>query len=281
MSETIEEIVLHHSQRGMTLLRQYMEPGYLERAAKRILSMPRGKVLLTTGFYVAGAAETDGPPGTLCAAKALQQLGFTPVIVTDEICRDLFEPEGIEVAYVPVDADSAVFQKIFDETSPVFLLSIERCGRNLNNDYANMRGVSIAKDTAQVDLLFEIAEKAGVYTIGVGDGGNEIGMGNVQDIITEHLGLVPCTTKVDELLIATTSNWGAFGLVAVLDALSEQALLPDYDELEDYLKKIVEKGCVDGIAKVPQNTVDGFAPEVERELFTLMHEAIAAQKAAV
>lgn len=271
---SIESIVLRHSGRGMDILQHYLGSEYCRHAAERLLSLRRGRVLLTTGFYVAGHAETDGPPGTMSVALALQALGFSPVIVTDDICRDLFEPEGLDVVYVPTDAGEEFFSGLLAGISPVCLISIERCGRNLQNDYANMRGVSISGETARIDTVFDLARAQGILTIGIGDGGNEIGMGNLQDVISEKLSLVPCTVPVDELIIATTSNWGAYALVAYLDFLQEKPLLLSYERIAAYLEQIVARGCVDGVTKNTVPTVDGFPQEISREILTLLHEAV-------
>ena len=106
--KTIEDIILMDSHRGMDELRPYLPEFYCEEAAKAILSWRRGPVLLATGFYVAGHAETDGPTGTVVLAKALQKLGFEPHILTDEACSHYFEPEGLDVIYVDI-ADGEPF----------------------------------------------------------------------------------------------------------------------------------------------------------------------------
>ncbi len=224
-------------------------------------------------FFVAGHAETDGPPGTLSVALALVQLGFHPVIVTDHICEGLFEPEGITVLYAEINADTAWYRQLLEQLHPVCLISIERCGKNINNDYANMRGISISAQTAHIDTLFELASQKHILTIGIGDGGNEIGMGNVKDAIAQKLSLTPCAVTVDELIIATTSNWGAYALVACLDQLQEQKVLPSYEEIAAYIRRIVSLGCVDGVTKKPVPSVDGFPQEVEKEILTLLGEA--------
>ena len=61
----------------------YLDEHYCLRAAGRLLSLPKGCILLTTGFYVAGHAETDGPPETVALAYTLQKAGFTPVKKAD------------------------------------------------------------------------------------------------------------------------------------------------------------------------------------------------------
>lgn len=263
---SIEDIVLRYSSRGMTTLRQYMETDYCQRAAERLLTLEHGNILLTTGFYVAGRPETDGPPGTVILARALALLGFHPTIVTDPLCRGLFEAAQFPVEYVETDEDARVYHRLLERYRPVCLISIERCGRNPDEDYANMKGVSIAGQTAPIDIMFDMAARQGILTIGIGDGGNEIGMGNLKDIIEEKLNLTPCVVKVDELIIATTSNWGAYALAACLAVRERQPVLMSYRELSHYLEFIVRQGCIDGITKKPEPSVDGFPPDVEREI---------------
>lgn len=268
---SIEDIVLRYSGRGMTVLQQHLRSGYCKGAAKKILALERGNVLLTTGFCVSGKAETDGPPGTLILAHALKKLGFHPTIVTDRICLGLFESESFPVEYVEVDDDARIYQRLLERYRPVCLISVERCGRNLEEDYANMRGISISRQTAQIDIMFDLALRSGILTIGIGDGGNEIGMGNLRDVIEEKLSLTPCTVKVNELIVATTSNWGAYALAASLAVQKHQHLLLSYRELSGYLERIVALGCIDGVTKKQEPSVDGFPPDIEREILGTLH----------
>ena len=264
--ETIEDVVLRHSKRGMTVLRGYMDSDFCKRAAQQILNLERGTILLTTGFYVAGYAETDGPLGTVVLARALKSQGFHPVIVTDQFCRGFFEPAGLDVCYMDVDAYEDEYEKVLDDYQPVGLISIERCGRNTEDDYANMRGVSIREHTAQMDWLFIKARQRGIPTFGVGDGGNEIGMGNLKDVISGKLELVPCKVKVDTLVIATVSNWGAYAVAAYIQKMTGVRVLPKFSELKEYLTRIVDMGSVDGVTKEHTLSVDGFSLDVEREI---------------
>lgn len=274
--ETIEDIILRHGQRGMDVLRPYCDTDFCEAAARCIYDAPRGNVLLTTGFYIAGCGtgETDGPPGTVFLAKALQALGFTPVIVTDDHCEAFFACEHLPTVCPAVNDGEAFYEALLEEYKPTLLISIERCGENAKGDYANMRGVSIADRTAKVDRLFELGAKRGIPTIGVGDGGNEIGMGNVADVIAKQLSLVPCVTTVEHLVIATVSNWGAYGLCAYLARFSGLDLLPGYDTVMAYLERIVALGCVDGVNKVCAATVDGYPTTVKREILDALLEAV-------
>ena len=72
----IESIILQNSARGMDVLKDHLSETFCSDAAKAILGWDRGTVLVTTGFYVAGHAETDGPPGTLFVCRALEKCGF-------------------------------------------------------------------------------------------------------------------------------------------------------------------------------------------------------------
>ncbi len=257
----------------MDILRGYKTDRYAEKTAQTILSWKHGTVFLTTGFFVAGFAETDGPVGTLFLAKALRKLGYEPVILTDEFCKGFFELEGIQVLYMPFDADLDWCMKQLGTYTPVGLISIERCGENAAREYANMRGVSITDKTAAADLFFRIALGI-VPTIGVGDGGNEIGMGNVAGIIEEKLSLKPCVVTVDQLVIATVSNWGAYAIIAYLERLSGVKVFMDFDEARAYIKKTVKMGSVDGVLKKQIVSVDGFGMEIEKEIIDSLGAAI-------
>ena len=272
---TPEEVTLRYSKRGMTLLKEYLQKDYCKRAAEKLLQAPKGNVLITTGFYVAGYAETDGPIGTLAVAKALEGLGYHGIVITDKYCEGFFELKNISVEYVAIDADQSVYEKILEKYRPVYMISIERCGHNLENEYANMRGDSITGQTACIDTLFELAVEKKIPTIGVGDGGNEIGMGNVRQVILEKLELNPCVVTVDDLIIATTSNWGAYALAAYMAKLSGKPVFITYEEIEKYMAQIVALGCVDGVTKQKKMGTDGFSMEIEKEIITSLKEAIA------
>lgn len=53
--------------------------------------------------------------------------------------------------------------------------------------------------------------------ISIGDGGNEVGMGSVKNLIEKHISngaIIAANTYCDYLIIADTSNFGAHALVA-------------------------------------------------------------------
>jgi NaMN:DMB phosphoribosyltransferase len=74
-------------------------------------------------------------------------------------------------------------------------------------------------------------ERSPVPTIGVGDGGNEIGMGKLAvETIAANIplgGEIACRTATTDLLVVGVSNWGGYALAAGLLALAGRFDLVD------------------------------------------------------
>ncbi len=68
-------------------------------------------------------------------------------------------------------------------------------------------------------------------------------------MISGKLELVPCKVKVDTLVIATVSNWGAYAVAAYIQKMTGVRVLPKFSELKEYLARIVDMGSVDGVTK--------------------------------
>lgn len=255
---SVDEIVLQHSERGMDILARLHKKEHIKEAVSAFKELKKGTVFLYTGFWVAGFAETDGPVGTYFLARALNALGYRAVIVTDEYCRDFFKE--IETLYLPIN-EEINYKDILEKYNPIAHISIERCGKNINGKYENARSQDISPYTAKIDELFTIGRKK-APTFAIGDGGNEVGMGNYKEDIKKHLSLVPCKVECDYLMLATVSNWGAYGFIAYLD----KKLIPSFKEVDEYLSYIVSLGSVDGIKKECVKSVDGKEWSLEKEI---------------
>jgi hypothetical protein len=101
-------------------------------------------------------------------------------------------------------------------------IAVERCGRCADGTVRDMRGGDISRYTADLDTPFS----AGPWdTIAIGDGGNEIGMGNIpRHIIAEYIdngATIACVTPARHLISAGVSNWGAYALIAALALLRD------------------------------------------------------------
>lgn len=266
--DSIDEIILQRSSRGMEIVARDLPKDRCHVAARALLGCPRGVVGIATGFYVAGAAETDGPPGAHFLALGLRKLGFEPVILTDRLGSGLFAPGGLPVVEVAIQSQAHAaqsYREFADTHAPVALVSIERCGRAADGEYKNMRGVKISAHTAPIDVWFELA-RPDATTIAIGDGGNEIGMGNLAPIIRKRLGIDPCIVPVDHLVVATVSNWGAYGILAAMEHITGQPLLPTAAAIRSYLDHLVRVGCVDGMSGEPKTFIDGHHVDVEIEV---------------
>jgi hypothetical protein len=275
---TIEDVILRHDRRGVSALRSHL-PADFCRQAGLLLAERAGVVLITTGFYIlrTGTPETDGPPGAVVLGRALQRLDRRVVYVTDRVSeglmRELTGPD--DVVTFPVADEAASRQharRLLEAHGPSLLISIERCGRTKDGRYLNMRGLDVSGQTAQIDFLFDPA----IPSVGIGDGGNEIGMGNVADAVAASGKLVadPCVTRVSRLVIASVSNWGGYGLVAALSAITGLDLLPSVEEERRLVERTAVLGAVDGTTGESDGKVDGFGPEVTAGILDDLHALV-------
>ena len=136
-----------------------------------------------------------------------------------------------------------------------------------------MKGRDITEYNARVDHLFTDHPR----TVGIGDGGNEIGMGNVASEITTVPSLVehPCVTTTTRLLISSVSNWGGYGLVTALSVRQGKNLLPSVEEEKEIVKRMVDMGAVDGITTKAEYRVDGFTLEENSQALMRLHQFLA------
>ncbi len=258
----IEDIVLQDDIRGMTALKPHMPQNYVARCADLLLDHP-GKIFIITGFYImaAEATETDGPPGAVTLGNALAKLGNEVVYVTDElsseVVRSIADHEVIEFPITNHFESANFANELVQEHSPSALIAIERAGLVGDGTYRNFRGVDFTPYNAKIDHLFDQHP----YSVGIGDGGNEIGMGNLQNVIPtiehEFLPKNPCVTTTTELIIASCSNWGGYGLVAALSIKHGINLLPSVEEAKQMVRNIVAVGAVEGMSGESKEFVDG------------------------
>lgn len=214
------------------------------------------------------AAETDGPVGTAVLARALALLGGAPVVLTDAWCGPVVDAclasAGCGPAVVlPRTATEDDVRATVSALDLAALVAVERLGPNRHGRVMTMRAVDITASTAPLHAAFDLP---GLVTGAVGDGGNEIGMGNVPlDVVAAavpHGSEIACRTPVGALVVAGTSNWGCYGLVAALAravpdrAAALRALLdPALDRA--LLDAASAAGGIDGVTGEPGPTVDG------------------------
>ena len=278
-------------------------------AAARTLRRARG-VLIVTGFAVKpDTPETDGPPGAAVLGRALRILGARVRYVTDRVNAPIVTAALTALGEPPDTVvrgdDGDLAHDVLAAERPTHLVAIERPGRNRAGDYLSMRGESVAAWNAPLDALFinrsrgagsnrrwpetgaprlriggQPARRGATArrpcTIGIGDGGNEIGMGVVRARLRR---LGPLATRiasvvgVDHLVVAGVSNWGGYGVVASLSRLARRDLLHTPELERRLVEACVAAGASDGVTRRREPTVDGLPIEVHGAVVELLRLA--------
>ncbi|MBI1901394.1 MAG: DUF4392 domain-containing protein [Planctomycetia bacterium] len=164
----------------------------------------------------------------------------------------------------------------FDEIVP-------RAQRNVCQ---NMRGHNVNAWTAKTHRLFEIVRERSlsITTLGCGDGGNEIGMSCIPwaafgELVKTGSGhQIACRIATDYLLTAGVSNWIGYALglaLCVLRRARRMAKGWDADDLKSLLTALVaQAGCVDGVTRRHEPTVDGLPPETYLQTFRDLRDVV-------
>lgn len=223
--------------------------------------------MLLTGFPVGGIGETDGPPGAMAVGQTLAALGWDVVTVacdtTYPVVDALLADVGPVVAAPIGESDAtAACEALRREFSPDLVAAIERPGATADGRRLTMRGEDITGIAAALDPLMRAP-----LSVAVGDGGNEIGMGAIAPYL-QAKGLIPgvSVTRASHLLLAEVSNWGAYGLVAMLDIVTGRDTLPDGATEAGWIARLVAAGAVDGMSRSNTAMVDGHSLEVNARM---------------
>lgn len=277
--------------------------GNLENAASLLAGAGATRPLIVTGFPILaadppGTGETDGPPGALALARAavaargraiLAAEGTSAralaVAVTHLRLKD--SVEVVDLAGLPgADLPAALARRCGAWTH---LVAVERVGPTHTaetfRDWAgeragelagehleaappetrdrclSMRGTDVTAHVRPAHLLFEGAV---VPSIGIGDGGNEVGMGSIGwDVISRNIpngGRIACRVATTHTIVAGVSNWGAWALAGLWRRLAGAPPLPDTAEEFRLLELMGREGpLVDGVTGRRLPTVDGLA----------------------
>jgi hypothetical protein len=275
----------------------FFTPGAALDAARALRGARR--VLIATGFVVAeGMSETDGPPGAAVLGRALRRMGARVRYVTDPLTIPILDAvlealdEPSDIVEYPDAAPAA--PAVLARERPTHLVAVERSGRSRSGEYLNARGASIGAWNRPIDALFLGAGAAGsgrgaaardamagrarrrrrgITTVGVGDGGNEIGMGNVHARLARQgplMARIASVVPVDHLVVAGTSNWGAYGIAAALARLTGRPLLHPPALERRLIEACVEAGAYDGLTRRREPTVDGVGLDMHAAVVELL-----------
>jgi D-glutamate cyclase len=212
---------------------------------------PGDAVVILTGFVVPPwlRPENDGPVGAVNLARALNlAFDITPLIIGERevvgplpaLCRagglevadlELVRRTTRRVALESFTTDSrrarSDAESLLDRVAPKAVIAIEKASMNEVGVHHSGVGYDVSPMTAKVDHIIDVARERGIWTLGIGDGGNEIGMGCIKETVKGSLATgahcgCPCghgthaATATDLLLPVMVSNWAATALEANL-----------------------------------------------------------------
>ena len=204
------------------------------------------------GVVELGSAAGRGPPESYWHSFAVRAGPLTHLIALERVGPSHTPWSMVDQNESTLEDREQFRQEVADEHH-------DRCH--------TLRGLDITDRMCPAHRLFELAHAVspGIKTIGIGDGGNEIGMGCVPwRVVRANIprgGVVACRVATDYLVVAGVSNWGAYGLAAGVLHLRKASPAPDLFDVgreRELLRVMVEAGpLVDGVTGKPTLTVDG------------------------
>ena len=267
------------------------QPGNLYKAANNILLTEKTKKsYILTGFCcMNNTCETDGPLSSAILCKILKELNYDSSILCDTPSEKVVKASA-ELYKLPVTVKDSSDKVLEEDKNIGFMVSIERPGRSeKTNDYRTCKARDISNVTSSLDLLFpniKDNKKVDYLTISVGDGGNEVGTGNIIDLIKQNvpMGEDICTISSCDILIMTgVSNWGGIAIAAALSILANnkeigQKFIEINNTQKDILQNMVNNGSYDGISGKVCMKVDGMDFDKEHTEINKAIEEIVKQK---
>ena len=279
----------------------------------------KGVVLIATGWpdrphINLTIAETDGPPGAALLGMALHRAkGAVPIFLIEDNLVSAMERVCSAAGFRVVAPDEAMaaaesraplhaaailgFPTEVQEaekascellaTLPVqAVIVIEKGGMNEKGIIHTSRGDDTTAPMAKADILVREAKGRQILTIGIGDGGNEIGMGVIAEELRQWLpfgkqcrcscggGIVP-ETKTDFLIPAAVSNWGAYGISAMLAAIEDKKEVFHSSEAERrVLLSCIDAGLIDGGSGYVSGGVDSLSMIIHMSIVNLLEEFV-------
>jgi hypothetical protein len=284
-------------------------------AAREALGRTRegAVVAILTGFpefpwIGRGVAETDGPIGAAVLARAfvrarraipilpcephfapvitaaLRGMGLTPVPAAVVEAKAL--PPGDPVCLVEATDDPVDAPRWLAAHAPALVIAIERPGRAATGVYHSMSGRDVSHCLNNFEDIFRTAHEAGVWTIGIGDGGNEIGMGRLRRMVHAHVkagascgcgcgGGIAAESESASLVTAVVANFGATAIAASMALLTGQRDVLPVPALElRALAACAAAGGVDGQHNECGPSVDGLSAEVYGAVLAIVADLV-------
>ena len=171
---------------------------------------------------------------------------------------------------------------------PAAVVSVEACGANALGVCHNAVGLDVTALQARSDVLWEKLRADGVPNIAIGDLGNEIGMGTIADHIKKYVpftdrgecqcgcgGGILSATRTDNIITATCSDWGCYGLMAALAYLKKDMEILHHEDMESEVMRVAARnGFIDMTGSLLPG-IDGFSTRMNVGIVSLMRQCTA------
>ena len=232
-------------------------------------------------FLGRGITDSVGPVGARYLARVLEEvLNAVPIIIIDpELQRYCAKPAanaGLLVTSVdkallakrgkvnaatlafwdcPVEDSEArqVAARFMQELQPKALIAVEMPGK--------------------ADPFFDLANQQGVLRIGLCDGGNELGMGNLRQTLAQISPIgstIAATGESDVPVVGASSNWAAYAIGVCIEALRGSTTVNRGIDLAGSIRRCAEEGAIDGYSSRPEAKVDGTPISMNLALVEMM-----------
>lgn len=253
--------------------------------AQSLLGNLGARIAIFTGATVPDHlpnGENDGPMGAIVLARALERLGADVTIFTEaEVLapqRAFAELLGSDVAIVELVRAGGQHAEIA-QTYDVGI-TVEKAGGNKEGLLHSINANPRSHTRANIDQLIRSMNEAGKVTVGIGDGGNEIGFGKTYELAARILPFgdtIVTTVATTFLYPVAISNWGAYALAAALAiGANRPDLALDPAEEKAMLEKAIELDCRDGGTGKAVFAVDGVSGESSMAYVQMLRELVTA-----
>ncbi len=274
---------------------------------------PGDIVYIITGFVLMPNkhAEMDGIVSAMLLARALvKAYDVKPLIIAPEECNeavknlapiiglhlytdmDAFKEYPISVGNVVFtkDADKAeaLADSLMAELPPKAVIAVEAPGANEKGVYHNAIGKNFTHLEAKADILLKKCKEAGIWNMAIGDLGNELGKGALKYHIEKYvpyMGKGGCicgceggsmsAVAADNVITATISDWGCYGLIAATAYLNRDIEIMHTGDMEkDAIRVASNSGMVDMYGWL-EYAIDGVEEDFHVDMVNIMRRCVA------
>lgn len=219
----------------------------------------------------------NAKPIIVCPADSVQAIEKCAAVVGLHIYEDLDT-----VQELPLSMGVVAFTK--DKAAA----PAQASGANALGVYHNAVGKDVTEMQAKSEALWNLLRAQGVPNIAIGDLGNEIGMGTIAPHIRKYVpftdageckcgcgGGILSATVADNIITATCSDWGCYGLMAALAYLKKNMEILHREEMESEVMRVAARnGFIDMTGSLLPG-IDGFSTRMNVGIVSLMRQCTA------